>query len=239
MNASRNPGNGTVANDKGPRKLSPLRLTFRIVRWTTYLAAIITLLMVFHAAPPPIISTSPQAAAKVEQKFAAVEQAVASGQAATLRLNQTELNSYLVSHLDIAPSAPAKAAGPTSAAPNANSPDIPAPSGTSAEQVEQVRSAVRDVKVELVGDRVRAYVVFDFHGKDMTLQLEGRLTANNGYLRFEPVSGQLGSLPIPQSTLETAIQKMMDSPENHEKLKLPAELSDLKIENGELVASYQ
>jgi len=31
-----------------------------------------------------------------------------------------------------------------------------------------------------------AYVVFNFHGKDMTLQLEGRLTAANGYLRFEP-----------------------------------------------------
>jgi hypothetical protein len=53
------------------------------------------------------------------------------------------------------------------------------------------------------------------------------------------VSGQIGSLPIPQSTLETAVQKMMDSPENREKLKLPAEISGLKIENGELVASYQ
>jgi hypothetical protein len=95
------------------------------------------------------------------------------------------------------------------------------------------------VKVELVDDRVRAYVVFDFHGKDMTLQLEGRLAAANGSLRFEPVSGQLGALPIPQSTLETAVHKMMDSPENREKLRLPAEISGLKIENGELVASYQ
>jgi hypothetical protein len=117
--------------------------------------------------------------------------------------------------------------------------DLPVPSGTSAEQLEQVRSSVRDVKVELVDDRVRAYVVFDFHGKDMTLQLEGRLAATNGYLRFVPVSGQIGSLPIPQSTLETAVQKMMDSPENREKFKLPADISGLKIENGEVVASYQ
>jgi hypothetical protein len=242
------PRNGTVANDTAPRKLSPLRLAFRIVRWTTYLGAIITLLLAFHDSPPPVIVTSPQAAAKVEQKFEAVEQAVASGQPATLRLDQTELNSYLASHLDIAPSGPAKAPS-TSTAPNgaasdlptANNPasDLPMPSGTSAEQLEQVRSSVRDVKVELVDDRVRAYVVFDFHGKDMTLQLEGRLTATNGYLRFEPVSGQIGSLPIPQSTLETAVQKMMDSPENREKFKLPADISGLKIENGEVVASYQ
>jgi hypothetical protein len=73
----------------------------------------------------------------------------------------------------------------------------------------------------------------------MTLQLEGRLDARNGYLRFQPVSGQIGSLPIPQSTLESAVQRLMDSPENREKLKLPTEISDLRIENGEVVASYK
>ena len=249
MNAPRSPRNGTVAKDTPPRKpLSPLRIAFRIVRWTTYLGAIITLLLAFHAAPAPIIVTSPQVAAKVEQKFEAVEQAVASGQPATLRLDQTELNSYFVSHLDTAANAAAKAPSTSTSAndtgsdlrtPNGTTSDLPAPSGTSAEQLEQVRSSVRDVKVELVDDRVRAYIVFDFHGKDMTLQLEGRLAATNGYLRFEPVSGQIGSLPIPQSTLETAVQKMMDSPENREKFKLPADISGLKIENGEVVASYQ
>src|SRR5260221_8185 len=85
-----------------------------------------------------------------------------------------------------------------------------------------MRSNVRDVKVQLIDDRVKAYVVFDVHGKDMTLQLEGRLGAQNGYLRFEPLSGEIGSLPIPQSTLESAVQRLMDSPENREKLKLPS-----------------
>jgi hypothetical protein len=69
--------------------------------------------------------------------------------------------------------------------------------------------------------------------------LEGKLGATDGYLRFEPIAGQIGSLPIPQSTLETAVRKMMESPENREKLKLPAEMSGLKIENGEVVASYK
>jgi hypothetical protein len=237
MNSPATLDSGNRSDDSAPRRTSPLRLIFRIVRWTTYAGAAITLLMVFHAAPPPVIATSPQAAARMEQKVEAVEQAVANGQSATLRLDQTELNSYLASHLDISPSA----ATPTSAAPPPADPNssIPTPAGTSAEQVEQVRSSVRDVKVELIDDRVRAYVVFDFHGKDMTLQLEGHLAATNGYLRFEPVSGQLGSLPIPQSTLETAVEKMMDSPENREKLRLPAEISGLRIENGELLATYR
>ena len=238
MNTTATPNSGTRSDNLPPQRPSPLRLVFRIIRWITYAAAIIALLMVFHATPPPVIATSPQAAARVEQKVQDVEQAVASGQSATLRLDQSELNSYLAYHLDISPAAPTKSAPNTTPSGDAN-PNLPTPSATPAEQVEQVHSSVRDVKVELVEDRVRAYVIFDFHGKDMTLQLEGRLASANGYLRFEPVSGQLGSLPIPQSALETAVQKMIDSPENREKLKLPREISDLRIENGELLATFR
>jgi hypothetical protein len=104
--------------------------------------------------------------------------------------------------------------------------------------VEQIRSSVKDVKVQMDGDRVRAYVVFDVHGKDMTLELVGKLGAADGYLKFEPISGQLGALPIPQSTLETAVQRLMDSPEDREKLRLPSDVSEMHIENGQLVATY-
>src|SRR6266851_8961222 len=150
MNATATPSSGTRSDTLPPRKPSPLRLIFRIIRWATYAAAIITLLMVFHAVPPPVIATSPQAAASVEQKVEAVEHAVASGQSATLRLDQTELNSYLASHLDISPAAPAKSAPNTTPAPGVDgaTSGIPTPTGTTAEQVEQVRSSVRDVKVE-------------------------------------------------------------------------------------------
>ena len=204
-------------------KPNPWKLIFRIFRWTTYAFALIAILMISHAAPPPPVVTSPQAAASAEAKIAQVEQAVTSGQPAILRMDESELNSYLASHLDISPNGSSNAS----------------PSGAAPADVEQVRSAVKDVKVQLIDDRVRAYVLFGFHGKDMTLQLEGKLGAADGFLRFEPVSGQIGSLPIPQSTLESAVQRMMKSPENREKLRLPAEISDLKIENGQVVASYK
>ena len=228
-----------------PPKPSTWRLVFRIVRWSTYVAAVITLLMIFHAAPTPVIPTSPQAAARMEQKLQSAEQSIAAGNSATLRFDEMELNSYLASHLEISPSrgptnSSSQRAGDTS---SAAAPDpaagLPTPAGTNAQQVEQVRSTVKDVKVQLIEDRARAYVVFDFHGKDMTLQLEGRLRSSGGYLRFEPVSGQFGSLPIPQSALESAVQKMMDSPENRDKFKLPSQLSDLRIENGQLVMTYR
>jgi hypothetical protein len=239
-----------------PSKTVPWRMIFRVIRWATYISAAITIAMVLHKTPPPVIQTSPQAAARVEQKFEQVQQAVSAGQPAEMRMDQTELNSYLLSHLDIAanPDSPqaqaaaqaatpntVQAASPSNAVPAASGSglDTPVPAGSSAEQIEQVRSQVKDVKVELVEDRVRAYVVFDMHGKDVTLQLEGKLNAENGYLNFEPVSGQIGSLPLPPSALQTAMRHILENPENREKFKLPADMSDLKIVNGEVVATYK
>jgi hypothetical protein len=197
------------------------------------------LILLLHKPAPPVVSTTPEAAARAEQKFQDVQQAVAQGQPATLHMSETELNSYLASHLVL----PAANANLPNGTPNT------APSGTSLgatngdqptmDDVDQMRSNVKDVKVQLVDDHVRAYVVFDVHGKDVTLQLVGKLGADNGFLKFEPVSGQIGSLPIPQATLEAAVRKMMESPENREKLKLPSDISNLKIENGEVVAQYQ
>lgn len=212
---------------------SPWKRIFRIVRWTTYTLALVTLVLALHKAPPPLVETSPQAAARAEEKFQDVEKAVANGQPATLRMDETELNSYLASHLAVEGNGAANQAtvgGAQGAASGA---------GPTPQEVEEMRSNVRDFKVQLIEDRVKAYLVFDVHGKDMTLQLEGRLGAQNGYLHFEPLSGQFGSLPIPQSALESAVQRLMDSPENREKLKLPSEISDLRIQNGEVVASYK
>jgi hypothetical protein len=234
-----NPPGSNPVSEPHSAKVSTLVLIFRIVRWTVYACALVLLILLLHKSAPPVVSTTPEAAARAEQKFQDVQQAVAQGQPATLHMSETELNSYLASHLVL----PAANANMPNAAPNA-APSAGADGALNAEQptmddIEQMRSNVKDVKVQLVDDHVRAYVVFDVHGKDMTLQLVGKLGADNGFLRFEPVSGQIGSLPIPQAVLEAAVRKMMESPENREKLKLPSDISNLKIENGEVVTQYQ
>jgi hypothetical protein len=239
-NVGASSGAGTPGGD--PSGSSTLVMIFRIVRWTVYGCALIVLILLLHKTAPPPVQTTPEAAARVEQKFQDVRQAVAQGQPATLRMDETELNSYLASHLDIAG---VRTLGSTANTASNATPGGAAPGGTpsseqpSPEDVEQMRSNVKDVKVQLIDDRVRAYVVFDVQGKEMTLELEGRLGADNGFLRFEPVSGRIGSLPIPQSTLEAAVRRMMESPENRDKLRLPSDISGLKIENGEVVATYQ
>jgi len=214
-------------------RTSVWRLVFRLVRWSTYAVVVVTLILVLHKTPPPLVETNPQAAARAEQKFEDAERAAANGQAATVRVDETELNSYLSSHLELSDKQTAKPAAPPEQPRGADD------SAPTAQDVERMRSNVRDFKIQLEDDRVKAYVLFDVHGKDMTLQLEGRLGAQNGYLNFQPVSGQIGSLPIPPSTLESAVRRLMDSPENREKLKLPPQIADLRIENGEVVATYR
>ena len=207
-------------------KVSVLRWVFRFLRWSTYLATLVTLILLLHKTPPPAVGPTPEAAASAEQKVSQVQQSVSQGQPATLRLDETELNSYLASHLDLG----AQAAAPA---------QDERPGAPSAADVEQARSSVRDVKVQMEGDQVHAYVVFDLHGKEMSLDLVGRLGAADGYLKFEPVSGHIGSLPIPQSALASAVRQLMESPVNREKLRLPSDVADLRVENGELVTTYR
>lgn len=210
-----------------PRKTPAWVWAFRIFRWSTYLLALVTILLILHKVPPPPVEASPQAAQRAEEKFALAQESSAQGQQATLRLNETELNSYLGSILDLKP-------GSATVTQEQN------PALADAEALARATgSTVRDLKVQMEGDLVKAYVIFDLHGKDLSLQLSGRLHATDGVLQFDPVSGQIGSLPIPHSSLKSAMQRLLESSENREKLRLPEGIEDLHVENGELVATYK
>lgn len=196
------------------------------------------LALILRKSPPPNVQNDPSAATRAEQKFAAADEAKAAGQPAQVQLDRTELNSYLQQNLETtgaAPAAPNTAATP--ADPNAGA--LAALASNDPQTIEQVQQSVKDVKVDMEGDLVKAYVVFDFHGKDLSLELDGHLGSKDGYMQFIPVSGKLGSLPLPQSTLDAAVSKMMSSPENREKLKLPSDVSDVQIQDGHAVVSYK
>lgn len=213
----------------GKAPASPWRIAYRILRWTTLGGAVLTLVLLFHKVSPPVVQQDSRAGERLEAKLQQLDAAAAARQPQTLRLDEAELNAYLGSHLAMKPDSAVTHAA-TDGATQAAGHDP---------TVEEVQSTVRDVKINLVDGRVHAYIVFDFHGKDMSLQLEGRLSAEEGYVRFDPTSGQIGSLPIPQSTLESAVRKMMGSAENREKLRLPPEIRDLRVENGEVIVSYR
>jgi hypothetical protein len=227
---------------------------YKILSWSSLAALILTVVLVLHKSPAPNIPIDAGAAARAEQKFATANQAKASGQPGQVALDRSELNSYLAQNLQTQAGAPGGASsgtstgtatggsgdatGATNAAPAANDPSAALAAGD-LRSLEDVQSSVKDVKVDMAGDLVKAYVIFDFHGKDISLELDGHLSAENGMMKFEPVSGKLGSLPLPQSTLNAAVEKMMASPENRDKLRLPADISDIKIVDGQAVIQYK
>src|SRR5260370_40119526 len=121
-------------------RTSPWKRIFRIVRWTTYTFAVVALVLLLHKSPPPLVETSPQAAARAEEKFERVEKAVANGQAATLRMDETELNSDLASHLARAGN------GTPNAAPAGGAQGASSGATSTTQEGDQMRSNVRDVK---------------------------------------------------------------------------------------------
>jgi hypothetical protein len=224
---------------------------YRILSWSNLAGLVLTLGLVLRKSPAPDVSYDPAAAARVEKKFQAADQAQAAGRPSEVQLDRTELNSYLTQNLEFEKQPPAGGAGAvpragtrgatavtTSGGATARD-TIPGVAGADQPALQQVQSSVKDVKVDMHGDVVKAYVVFDFHGKDMSLELDGHLRSENGYLRFVPISGKLGSLPLPQSTLDSAVEKLMSSPENREKLKLPDDVNDIEIVDGHAVISYK
>jgi hypothetical protein len=245
--------------------LTAVKRVYRIFSWLSLAGLAVVILLVLKKPPAPDVPYDPNAAARVQQKFAAADQAKAAGQPAQVQMDRTELNSYLAQNLQLegsttpssatatgaaagsvpVPPAPgigggSTAASQTTSAISSGTPDLSSQlSGADQPSIEQIQSAVKDVKVDMDGDLVKAYVVFDYHGKDLSLELDGHLGSENGYLKFEPVAGKLGSLPLPQSTLDSAVQKMMESPENREKLKLPSDINDVQIVNGNAVVSYK
>ncbi|HEX4002748.1 MAG TPA: hypothetical protein VHX36_08870 [Candidatus Acidoferrales bacterium] len=232
---------------------------YQSLGWLCTGALAMALIMVLRKSPEPNVPYDPAAAARVEQKLAAADQAKAAGQPAQVAIDRTELNSYLQQNLQLQGSSAANAASvPSSVGPgSANA--LPASDGSStggaggtdgtdgagssaaAYQLTQaqVASSVKDVQVDMDGDLVKAHVIFNLHGKDMSLDLDGHLVSEDGYLKFEPVDGKLGSLPLPQSVLDAAVDKLMSSPENRDKMKLPDGISDIQIQNGQAVVSYK
>jgi hypothetical protein len=218
---------------------------YQFLKWSSFAALVLTLILVLRKSPAPNIPYDANAAARAEQKFQAADQAKAAGQPSQVQLDRSELNSYLAQNLQLEAQPSPPTAGANSVPPAAGSTGAPnadpaaALSGGDQVTLEQVQSTVKDVKVDMDGDLVKAYVIFDLHGKDLSLELDGHLTSDNGYIKFEPVAGKLGSMPLPQSTLQAAVDKMMSSPENREKLKLPADISDIQIQDGQAVVKYK
>src|SRR6266480_7629558 len=67
--------------------------------------------------------------------------------------------------------------------------------------------------------------------------LAGHLGAKDGYATFEPTEFKVGDLNIPVSLVNDALQKKLL--EQRDRLKLPEFVSDVRVENGELIVKQK
>ena len=207
--------------EKGAPAPSVVWPFFRIARWIALAMSCVALVLVLRQAPAPVTRVDPDGARTMQEKIIESHAAMASGRAHSLKLEESEVNAWLGESLQFKP------------------PPRLGESGEANSSGEGSESNVRDVKVTLVDDRVTAYLVFGFYGKDLSLSLEGRLLNEEGYLRLVPIRGKLGSLPIPTAALESAVSRVFNAPENREKFRLPDHVEDLRIEGGQIVVSYR
>ena len=211
-----------AATEPQPATPGLLSRVFRILPWISLILSISVLLLILRQTPPLSIQTDPQAADRVAEKMAQLQMAVQASQPHAVILNEAELNQWMRDNLAIA------------SAHQAQQPGIPAPIG-SEPRLQEVQSALKDVRMKLMGNQLRAYVLFALYGKEISLQLDGTIETQEGYIRLKPTAGKLGSLPIPSSTLDHVVHQLFDSPQNRDKLQLPPQIESVRIENNTLV----
>jgi len=215
------PITGTAPTTKQPT-LGVLSRVFRVLPWISLTVTVGILLLILRQAPPLPIQTDPQAADRVAEKMAQLQMAVQSNQPHAFTLNEAELNQWMRNNLANASTPQAQQAG------------IPVPTGSDP-NVQEIHSALKDVRINLMGNQLRAYALFALYGKEISLQLNGILTTQEGYIRLQPTAGKIGSLPIPSSTLDSVVHQLFDSPSNRDKFQLPPQIESVRVENNSLV----
>jgi hypothetical protein len=204
-----------------------------IISYVTLAISILTLVLVLRRPTPVAAPVAPAAAAanaqSLQDKLNRLEQPKPTGEGESeVRMNSGEVNAALA---QAAGSLSAGASGAGTTPSNTNPSSTPPPSGSM--EFPGPVPGIKDSQVSMDGDLVRGQFLTQIAGKDVYLTLAGHLGAKDGYATFDATEVKLGDLSIPVSLVNDALQKKLA--EQHDQLKLPNNVKDVKIENGELV----
>jgi len=193
----------------------------RIISAVTLLTSLIAIFLVLKK-PQPVAHAQPAAAAAVhaqsfQDKLQQLDRAKQPGQSpAEVHLSSEEVSAAI-----------AQAAGaiPVSAGSSSTAP--------SSQQVEASQPEVKDYQVNFEGDVARGQFLTQVAGKDVWVTLAGHLGSQDGYATFVPTEFKVGDLNVPISLVNDALQKKLM--EQRDRLRLPDNVSAIKVENGELI----
>jgi len=203
----------------------------RIISFATMAISILTLVLVLKRPAPLAPAAEPAAAAAAARSFQEkvnqlAEHKVSSEGGSEVRMNSGEVSAALAQAAGLLPSA-------TSANTSASSSSANPPSASGAMEFPGAVPNIKDYQISMDGDIVRGQFLTQIAGKDVYLTLAGRLGSKDGYATFDATEVKVGDLPVPASLVNEVLQKKLA--EQRDQLKLPSNVKDLKVENGELV----
>jgi len=91
-------------------------------------------------------------------------------------------------------------------------------------------ATMRNGAIHLEGDQMTVLLLFDVHGFDVYLTIDGNLMFANHVVRLVPTDVHIGRVSIPVALLEGKIDLQME---------LPEAVTALRVENSELVIEAQ
>lgn len=204
----------------------------RIISIATLASSVIAIYLVLKK-PQPVAQPQPPAVAAAnaqsfQSKMEQFDQPKEPGQApAQVRLNSDEISAALAQAAGALPiSAMQPGAGLPTTVPS--SPDAAIAPG---------EPEVKDYQVNFDGDVARGQFVTQIGGKTVYVTLAGHLGSKDGYATFEPTEFKVGDLNIPVSLVNGALQQKLA--EQRDRLRLPDDVSDIKVENGQLVMTQK
>lgn len=217
----------------------------RIISVATLAASLIAIILVLKKPQPVVPAQSPAAAAanvqSVEKKLEQLEQPKSPGEApAQVHFSSDEITAALAQAAAALPATiPASSAmGGGNASAAQSSPGLPTTVPASADApIGEGEPEVKDYKVNFDGDVARGQFVTQIGGKDVYVTLAGHLGSKDGYATFDPTEFKVGDLSIPVSMVSGALQKKLT--EQRDRLKLPDDVGNIRVENGQLVATQK
>ena len=206
----------------------------RIISIATLIAALVAIILVLKK-PAPV--AQPQAPAAIVEHAQSFDQKMADFQQAAQQTQPTAPQ----------PSATADAAQPASLTSkpevHINSDEVSAVlaqalgAGTSGltptSNVGSGAPVIKDQQVRMDGDQVHGQFLTEIGGKDVWITISGHIGEKDGYATFDPTEFKVGDLNVPVSLVNPALQKKLA--EQRDRLKLPDNVGNMKVENGELV----
>jgi hypothetical protein len=207
----------------------------RMLSIATLLISVVALVLALKKPQPVASPQTPTAIAANAQSFQAkvsqLEQAQAEGQTGSeVRLTADEIGAAIAQANGATPVSPAQGKAASSSAPPADASPAVAP-GT----IEQAN--IQEPIISFEGDIVRGQFATEVAGKKTYVTVAGHLGSKDGYATFEPTEFKVGELKVPVSLVNDALQKKML--EQQDRLKLPDFVSDVRVENGELVVKQK